>query len=167
MRFFPLFLFCSILLSGCSKPSADEYFQQAEVAVKSSNIDEAIKLYRKIVEEYPKNEKAEAAQFILASLFQNNTHQYQQAINEYWKYYELFPDAKQTPTALFLIGFLYNNELKIADSAATAYKLFLEKYPDHEMALSAQFELEHLGEDPEAMLPAEEVKKEKPAVVKK
>lgn len=167
MRAFALFVICTIIFSGCSKPSADEYFQQAELAVKSSKIDEAIQLYRKIVDEYPKSEKAEAAQFILASLYQNNTHQYQQAINEYWKYYELFPDAKQTPTALFLIGFLYNNELKIIDSAATAYKLFLEKYPSHEMALSAQFELEHLGEEPEAMLPAEEAKKEKSTVVKK
>jgi len=167
MRIIIFFVLCTIIFSGCTRPSADEYFQQAEIAVKDSKIDEAIQSYRKVVEEYPKSEKAEAAQFILATLYQNNTHQYQEAINEYWKYYGMFPDAKQTPTALFLIGFLYNNELKMVDSAGTAYKLFLEKYPDHEMALSAQFELEHLGEEPETMLPPEEGKKEKSAVVKK
>ena len=167
MRPFVLILLTPILIAGCSRPSPDEYFQKAEIAVKESKIDEAMPLYRKIVEEYPKSDKAEAAQFILASLYQNNEHQYQQAIDEYWKYFVMFPEAKQAPTALFLIGFLYNNELKNVDSAATAYRLFLEKFPSHEMALSAQFELEHLGEDPEAILPAGEAPNEKPTVVKR
>ncbi len=58
-----------------------------------------------------------------------------------------FPDYPKKADLLFGIGFMYNNELDQKDSAEKYYNWLISEYPDHEMVESAQFELDHLGED--------------------
>jgi len=85
--------------------------------------------------------------FLLGFLYSNELKDQRAAVQYYREFAGSYPDDKDAPLALFLIGFIYNNELQEFDSAKMAYLSFLSRYPDHEMAASAQFELEHLGED--------------------
>lgn len=154
-------------LAGCGKPTAEEYFTKAQVAVEQARktvdslrntqdlprlFQPAIDGFTKVVEEYPTSEQAETAQFMIATIRNNDTHEPQLAIDAYKKYAELFPEGKQAPLAMFLVGYLYNNELHNLDSAGAAYRRFLEKFPQNEMASSAQFELNTLGKSPEELL---------------
>ncbi len=156
-----------IMLAGCSRPTADEYYTRADAALRQAHaaadtmadrhqaaklFEPAIEAFQKVVEEYPGTPRAEEAQFTLASIRNNETQEPELAIKEYKKYLQDFPAGKQAPLALFLVGYLYNNELHQLDSAASTYRQFLEKYPDNEMATSAQQELQSLGKTPEQLL---------------
>ncbi len=127
-------------------------FAKAEETRKAQNFPLAIEQYSLVIREHPKSDLAETSQFMLATVYHNDTHEYQKAINEYARYAQIYPEGKQNATAMFLIGFLYNNELHNLDSAAVAYRNFLAKYPQHEMASSAKFELDNLGKPPEELL---------------
>jgi outer membrane protein assembly factor BamD (BamD/ComL family) len=164
------FAAAAVIFSGCSKPSAEEYFDKGQKArelaqhqadtlknqvllpgLYQPSIDE----FEKLVNAYPTSAQAETAMFIVASIRTNETHQPDLAVVAYKKYLQLFPAGKQAPLAGFMIGYLYNNELHELDSARVAYTRFLEKFPDHEMAASAKFELENLGKSPEELIPKE------------
>jgi outer membrane protein assembly factor BamD (BamD/ComL family) len=165
-----------LILSGCGKPSAEEYLAKAQDAQKrvaqmfeqrrsdqavsdsmKLAVKEAIDNYGHVVAEYPRHESAPAAQFAIGQALQNGLQDFTGAIDAYRKYVRLYPEGKDAPLASFLIGYLYNNEFHNLDSAAAAYKYFLARYPDHDMAASARFELENLGKSPEELLPRPEV----------
>lgn len=163
-------LLISLLVSGCSRPPAEESFALAEAAegqavkvadtVRSEDAARAlfhpvIDAYAKVIEDHPGHVLAEVALFRIATIRNNSTREFTEALDAYRQYVERYPDGKQTPISMFLIGYLYNNELHNTDSAAAAYRRFLAKYPDNEMALSAQFELSTLGKSPEELLPKE------------
>ncbi|MBN2415003.1 tetratricopeptide repeat protein [bacterium] len=58
-----------------------------------------------------------------------------------------YPEHKRAPEALFMSGFIYANSAADTARARVYYKRFLEAYPDHTLALSVEWELEHLGQD--------------------
>jgi TolA-binding protein len=163
---------CVLLLIGCSKPTAEEYFAQAKEAEARARgsadsargvgavqglFVPALELYGKVLSEYPGHGLAEASLFNTATICSNDTHDFERAVEAYKQYASLYPGSGRTPLAMFLVGYLYNNQLHNLDSASIAYKRFLEKYPDHEMAASAQFELNTLGKSPEELLPPPEM----------
>jgi len=151
-----------MLIVGCAKQSAKEFFDIAEDARKSKDYERALGNYSRAVQEYPKSEFAEESQFSIGTILQNNTHKFRDAIAAYKRYIDLYPEGKKAPVALFLIGYIYNNDLNMLDSAAAAYRRFLAEYPNHEMAPSAQFELSNLGKPPEELLPRPALTEEKP-----
>jgi len=156
-----------VALVGCSKPTAEEYFAQAQQSAEEARrtvdslrtvqdlpklFQPAIDGFTKLIDAYPGSAEAETAQFMVATIRNNDTHEPLLAIEAYKKYAEHYPDGKQAPLAMFLVGYLYNNEVHNLDSAGAAYRRFLEKYPENEMASSAQFELNTLGKSPEELL---------------
>jgi tetratricopeptide (TPR) repeat protein len=164
----PPLLLGVILLWGCGRPTAEELFAKAqkeqkaaEAAADTTRSVEAMRTlfsaplatYTTIVDEYPKSDFVEPSLFMIGTIRNNNTHEYQLAVDAYKRYVELFPDGKQVQLAMFLIGYLYNNELHNLDSAGAAYRRFLDRYPDSEMAASARFELNTLGKSPDELLP--------------
>ncbi|MEE9186443.1 MAG: tetratricopeptide repeat protein [Bacteroidota bacterium] len=154
--------FVALLLMNCSAPSADELLEKAQAAHKSGNYKEALEFYETILDRYPSGKYKSSTLFLLGSLYNNELKDYRAAIRYYRDFADSYPEAENAPLALFLIGFIYNNELQEFDSARTAYVSFLSRYPEHEMAVSAQFELEHLGEDAEKMLHTEKPEEEEP-----
>ena len=163
-------LFCIlipfILLNGCSKPTAEELFtaaqnayqevqkvQSQEKTLRDSLGVVAIDLYMKVVKEYPDGELGERAMFMVATIRQNEMHDFANAVGAYKQYVETYPNGSQVPIAMFLVGYLFNNELHNIDSAAAAYRRFLAKFPNNEMAMSAEFELNNLGKSPDEFLP--------------
>jgi TolA-binding protein len=141
-----------ILIAGCNRHSAEEYFTKAEEANKAKRFPEALENYANVVNDFPKSELAERSQFIIATVRQNELQQYDKAIEEYKRYVGSYPNGKQAALAMFMIGYMYNNEFHNLDSARAAYQRFLATFPDNEMAMSAKFELDNLGKSPEELL---------------
>jgi outer membrane protein assembly factor BamD (BamD/ComL family) len=166
-------LVCSVLVSavvvaGCSKPTAGEYFARAEHAYSQAQrqldtlknqqfvpglFTPVLESFETVIKEYPASAEAETSMFLVATIQNNELHQPQPAINAYRRFLEHYPFGKQAPLAMFMTAYLYNNELHELDSAGAMYRLFLEKYPNSEMAPSAKFELETLGKSPEELIP--------------
>ncbi|MDH3251699.1 MAG: tetratricopeptide repeat protein [Ignavibacteria bacterium] len=140
-------------LIGCGSHSAEQHFGLAEEARRAGNTVGALEHYRAVVDQYPSSPLAEISQFSVASILQNDMHDFPAAISAYERYLGLYPDSMNAPSALFLVGYIFHNELGNLDSASAAYTMFLEKYPDHEMATSARYELANLGKAPEELLP--------------
>lgn len=54
--------------------------------------------------------------------------------------------------ALFMLGFIHANEIHNYEKAKEYYQKFLELYPNSELAVSAKFELENLGKEPQKII---------------
>lgn len=153
MRVYPFFSFITIVvLAGCGGPSAEEYFAKAQQAQTAQEFQQAMDLYEKVISEHPEDPAAGDAMFMIATILNNDLHDYDAAVDAYKRYVGNHPEGKETAIAMFLIGYLYNNELQNFDSASVAYRRFLEKFPNHEMSQAAQFELDNLGKSPEELL---------------
>ncbi len=179
-RLWPPVLVLLLLLAGCGKRSANDYFSKAEDAYtlakqtadtlrnregRGNLFEPALENYMKVVSEYPDDPLAERALFRAATIRNDEMRDPAQAVVSYKLYAEKYPDAQKAPVATFLVGYLYNNDLHLLDSAAAWYRRFLDRYPHHEMAGSAQFELNELGKSPEELLPSDSLKAQKQGVV--
>jgi outer membrane protein assembly factor BamD (BamD/ComL family) len=169
-----------VLLAGCSKRTANDYYSQAEreykraqqVADTSHNREDlsnlfkpALEGYQKVVQEYPNDPLAEQALFMVATIQSNQMHDLEQAVVSYKLFANTHPDAKRAPEATFLVGYLYNNSLNQFDSASVWLKRFLDRYPNHELAASAQFELNQLGKSPDQLIPSDSIEVRKKEMV--
>ena len=144
----------AIGILGCSKPSPEEYMAKGNAARDSSNFAVALEQYEQLIADHPKSALTEEAMFLVASIKNDNLHDFPAAVLAYKRVYDTFPDGKRAPLAMFLVGYISNNELHDLTTAKQAFESFLAKYPEHEMAASARFELENLGKRPEELLPA-------------
>ncbi len=154
-----------IVLTGCGKPSPEEYVGRATVAINEKNFNVAIEEYEKLIADHPGSQQAEEALMTIARIQADELKQYDRAIASYKRYLDAYPEGKQAPIALFLSAYLYHNELNDLGNAKAMYEQFLAKYPDHEMAISAKFELENLGKKPEELLPVQQPEKTQVAAV--
>ncbi len=150
-----LLLTFALTLLSCSRVSEEELWKSSETLLQEQKNAEAIEKLKEIVKEHPKGQKSSEAQLLIATIYNNDLHDFEKAIAEYKKFVELFPDDLQVPKAMFLIGFVYNNQLHSFDSAKIAYEAFLEKFPHHELAPSAQMEIQTLGKSPEELIQPE------------
>jgi tetratricopeptide (TPR) repeat protein len=156
-----------VVLSGCGRPSAEEYAKRAEeefqralhVADSLGTAADAARLFAPsmeyfttLVREYPGTPEAEQAQFRLGTIQQNVLRDPAKALSTYEEYAAAYPEGRKLAEAMFLIGFICNNELHDSVKAATAYTRFLQRFPDHELAASARFELETMGRSPDEIL---------------
>ncbi len=170
IRFSALVLVVALVLAGCSKPSANEYFSKAEQQYKAATdaadtlhnreaagklFEPALENYGKVVSEYPNDPLAERSLLMVATIRNNEMRDPERAIVSYKLYADRYPDSKEAPVATFLVGYLYHNNLQQFDSASAWYKRFLDRYPQHDMAASAQFELNSLGKSPDELLAAD------------
>ncbi len=147
-----LFLIMVILVSGCSKPNAEDIFNKGVDAQKAEQYDSAIEAYKELIKLYPDSARTPEAYYAIASILQNHKGQYAEAIQTYRQIVEKYPNNATAPSASFLIGFIYNNNLKKIDSARFAYEDFIKKYPNDQLVASAQFELANLGKSPDQIL---------------
>ncbi len=167
-RFYALGLTSLVVLAGCGKPTASEYFSRAEVEYKAARatadtlqnreavtklFEPAVESYSKVVQDYPNDPLAERALFMTAKIRNDDMRDPENAIVSFRQYADKYPEATQAPVATFMVGYLYHNELHQLDSASSWYKRFLDRYPQNEMAVSAQFELSSLGKSPDELLP--------------
>jgi len=167
MKVLALSCLFSLAIVGCSKYTAEDYFQRGQQALEAARhaadtlsspqavrplYRPALDAYSSLMTEYPKSPQAEEALFTVGTIQNNDLHDPAEAISYFRRYVDLYPDGSHAHVAMFLIGFLYNNELHDTAQAAPAYRRFLEKYPHDEMALSAQMELNTLGKSPDELI---------------
>ena len=156
MRFFFIFLCIVFVFIGCSKPSAEEMFNQGVDAQKAEQYDDAIASYQELIKAYPDSARTPEAVYAIGTIYQNHKHSNHEAIQTYRLLVEKYPNHATAANASFLIGFIYNNELKNTDSARIAYKEFIKRYPTNQLVVSAQFEMSNFGKDPTEILKAQE-----------
>lgn len=151
-------LLAVFILAGCGK-SDKELMEQASESIKNSKADEAVLLYKEILEKHEDGELAPTAAYELGRLYQGQVvsklskeESFKLAIENFNLVFEKYPQSKEAPTSLFMIGFIYANEFRNFDEATKAYKKFIKEFPEHELAKSAQDELDFMGLSPEDIL---------------
>jgi TolA-binding protein len=159
LLFFTSIFLITIILSGCSKKTDEQYLNEAKTSVENKNIDKAVTAYQDLIKEYPKSPKAPEAIFQLATLYQNKmvkdipaNQSLQKAISLFRSVFDKYPKSKLAPKALFMSGFILANDLKSYNQATASFSLFLQKFPNNELASSAREELENMGLTPEEIL---------------
>lgn len=164
MRYGILFIIL-LVLSGCSKPTAEQLLEKAQGAQKAQLIDEALQTYQELIHLYPDSAQTAEAYYAIGFLYQNYKNDVRSALTYYRTLVEKYPSHPTASNAAFLIGFLYANELKQYDSAKVAYEQFLEKYPNSPGGLleSARAELQNLGKDPTTILSEAQQSTRKPS----
>jgi peptidyl-prolyl cis-trans isomerase C len=58
-----------------------------------------------------------------------------------------YPDGEHAAEAQFMIGFIHAEELKNYEAARNAFQRMKDKYPDSDLVASADWMLEHMGEE--------------------
>ena len=149
----------ALVLTSCSKTTDQEYFDQANKFFKENKINEAIKSFENLVNDYPESDIAPKALVQLASIYQNQSDKNvkpEESFNRAQKYfmqvYEKYPESEEAPKSLFMSGYILANDLQKYDDATKSYKLFIEKFPGHPLAASAKQELDNMGLSPEEIL---------------
>jgi TolA-binding protein len=155
MKFILLTLSLMFVLSGCSKPNAEEMFNKGVNEQKSEQYDAAIDIYKEMVIAYPDSARTPEAYYAIGTIYQNHKRSYHEAIQAFRQLLEKYPNHATSSSASFLIGFIYNNDLKNVDSARIAYEDFIKRYPTNQLVGSARFELSNLGKDPNEILKAQ------------
>ena len=143
-----LFAIIPLVMAGCGLfKSADDLYKEAETKRNGGEVQAALELLQRIVNQHTDHKKASEAQYLIAEIYYRDMRDYSEAIKQYDKVKNNFPDSKQVPFSLFMQGFIYANMLSDYDFAKTYYSEFLEEYSNHELAESVSFELKYLGLD--------------------
>ncbi len=161
----PAFLLV-FLFSSCTKQSEESLLLEARnkmdeaAKLEGENkqdeakkaYEEAISLFKQILDDYPNTEKAPGIYSNIAKIYSDNLRDYNNAIKFYKEAAEKFPETREAKYAMFMIAFIYDEMLKDKEMAKESYKKFLEKYPKDEdpnekMSESARMMLEMLEEN--------------------
>ncbi|MBI4651124.1 outer membrane protein assembly factor BamD [Candidatus Desantisbacteria bacterium] len=114
----------------------------AEDHYNKKNYFRARRNYKKVVNEYPKSNYADDAQFNIAKIFYER-ESYMRAIEEYEKLIDDFPASEKIPEAaqnLYSIGEIYWGKGKRYDAVET-FKKAVESYPFGKFAPDIQFRI--------------------------
>jgi len=141
-----------LALAGCSRKEDLTLLKKADLEYQKKNLKNAIELYNRFVQTYPKSSKSSEALFKLAQIYLNDLRMPKEAIKFFEQICENYPETKEAMNSLFMLGFIYANELHNYNEARRYYQKFIERYPNSELALSAKFELENLGKEPEKII---------------
>ncbi|NIR47837.1 tetratricopeptide repeat protein, partial [candidate division KSB1 bacterium] len=129
------------------KQTQEELHNQAQAYEQEEDYAEALKSYKKLLENYPEGDSADVAVRKIAFLYYNNFPEYEKAIEYHRKLIEDYPESESVPQSRFMIGYIYANNLNEYDKAKEAYNEFLKHHPENELVESVKWELEHLGQD--------------------
>lgn len=147
-----------VVFSGCGKKNNAELWSEAVEFQKNNKVDEAVKSYQKLVDEFPESYEAPKAMFEMAKIYHSkgmkssDRNALDKAVQYYRNVFDKYPSSNEAPKALFMIGFIQSNDLGNYDAAKATYTLFIQKYPAHEMRESAQKEIDNMGLSPEEIL---------------
>jgi TolA-binding protein len=152
----PLLLF---VFTGCSSKTDQELWDSAVNNHKQAKLNEAIKLYSEVADEYPESRLAPDALFEVAKIYNSaldknvsRLESLKKAVEYYNMVYTKYPKSKKAPASLFMMAFIQANELHKTDDAKKNYEKFITEYPSNEMVSSAQEEIKIIGMDPEQVL---------------
>ena len=151
---FLAFVCVAMVVSGCTKESADELFTRGEAAAhKESTFPAAEKDLAAFLAGYPEDPRADTALHILARV-QLSQGKYELAVTRYGELVARFPKSRYADQAQFMVGFTLDQQGKL-DEARTAYQKVIDLYPNSDLADDARVSIANLGKPPEAWFPPE------------
>jgi len=138
-----------IIFIGCGEKKTKEQLNAEALRYeREENYKEAIKTFELLADKYPQANFADSVLFRIAQIYSNNLSDFEGSIATHKRLIEKYPESNFGLQSLFLVGFHYNNNIKDTVNARLYYEKFLEKYPNHELVTSVEWELQHLGKDP-------------------
>ena len=151
---FLAFVCVAMVVSGCTKESAEELFTRGEAAAhKESTYPVAEKDLAAFLAGYPEDPRADTALHILARV-QLSQGKYEPAVSRYGELVSRFPKSRYADQAQFMVGFTLDQQGKF-DEARTAYQKVIDLYPNSDLADDARVSIANLGKPPEAWFPPE------------
>ena len=155
----PAALVFILSLSACGSKTETELFESAQNNIKEKNYAEALADFQQILEKHKEGKYAGEAMLEIGKLYHGKViknisvdESMKKAVEYYKMVFEKYRDQEYSKKALFMAGFILANDIKDYDAAREVYNQFLDEYPESEMAISAKYELENLGKDPEEIL---------------
>ncbi len=135
------------LVAACSKVTEEKLVDRAKTLEEQQKYEDAMKVYKKLVRQFPKGKYADEAQYKIAWIYYNEDKDFKKAVAAHEKLVKNYPDSRFAERSRFMIGYIYANDLRDYDKARTAYEDFLNHYPKSELADDVTWELKHLGQD--------------------
>ena len=120
----------------------DEIYRLAKQAFDQGNSDAARNKFKKLIESYPKSDRADNAQFWIGEIYYREKW-YEKAILEYQKVIENYPKGNKVPASLLKQGFSFLNLGDKANSRLILQEL-IKKYPKTNEAKIAKDKLKSL-----------------------
>lgn len=110
---------------------AKYYFNTGKFYIRQKKFEEAIKVYRKLLNEYPDSYLAPEAQWEIGYYLPSKKSNI--ALIEFQKVVDKYPDSTQAPMALLVIGNIYAYHQNEKEKAKEAYQKVLTNYPNVEI----------------------------------
>ena len=129
---------------GDSNKNAAELWNDGQKYRSENKLKESITSYKIILEKFPSDNLAPAAQFQVADIYLNDVKDFEYAVEEFKNVVDKYPDHEVSKKSLFMIAYVYNNYLDAYSDAIITYKIFKEKYPNDELVPSVEYELDGL-----------------------
>lgn len=127
-----------LLLGGCSsiekRPSAKEYYSQANEAYSEENFTTAVDSYRDLLDQYPLNPYAEEAQLKIAYSYYIEK-KYAEAIAAFNDFERAYPTSMHLPFVEYYRGMCYLEQMRSIDRDQSV----TEKAHDHFRAVTDRF----------------------------
>jgi len=120
----------------------DEIYRQAKQAFDQGNSDAARNKFKKLIESYPKSDRADNAQFWIGEIYYREKW-FEKAILEYQKVIENYPKGNKVPASLLKQGFSFLNLGDKANSRLILQEL-IKKYPKTNEAKIAKDKLKNI-----------------------
>ena len=119
------------------------YKKSLSIINKKSNLNTAVKRFKKILDKYPESDMADDAAYELAEIFEGYFFQnYEVAAAYYVKCFELNPNTNNP--ARYMAASVYEDHLKDYEKAAHYYELTLKMCKDENKKKKAQLKITEL-----------------------
>jgi tol-pal system protein YbgF len=125
-----------------AQETVEGLYARAKQLFDKGEYEDARELFRSLLKQYPKSEKADNAQFWLGEIYYREKW-YEKAILEYQKVIEDYPKGNKTSSALLKQGFAFLN-LDDKANAQLILKELIRKFPDSNEAKVAKNKLKTL-----------------------
>jgi tetratricopeptide (TPR) repeat protein len=121
-----------------------EAYKQAQNQHYDRKLDQAIELYQRLRDEFPKNESLQdSICFGMAQIYIEQ-EKYQPALSEYRRLSLLYPKSPNNYKAMFMVGFIHAEHLKNDSAAVRAFEKMLSQYPTSDLSDDADWMIRNI-----------------------
>ena len=90
-----------LIYCGGQKKKIEQIFDEAQQMAGQQKFNEAIELYKQVIDGFPKSDKTAQAQFLIAFILSENLKDYAAAEQEYARFIEIYPNHELVESAKF------------------------------------------------------------------
>ena len=121
-----------------------ESYKQAQNLHYDRKLDNALELYQRLRDEFPKLETLQdSICFGMAQIYIEQ-EKYQQALSEYRRLSYLYPKSANNYKAMFMVGFIHAEHLKNDSAAVRAFEKMLVQYPSSDLSDDADWMIRNI-----------------------